>query len=432
MADTSRMLTRPPHHGHHAAADFSELFFDLVYVFAVTQLSHFLLHHHDLIGVLQALVMFLAVWWAWVFTTWATNWLDPTKTPNRLMLFSVMLVSLVMSSSIPRAFEDRALWFAGAYVAIQVLRTVYLVMVARRERPELATAMTPTGIAFALSGCLWIAGAFADPERRLWIWAVAVMIEYALPIFLANNNREGRSDMRAFQVTGAHMAERCGLFIIIALGEGIIITGATFTDLTWDGPTVAAMLIAFTGTVAMWWIYFNVGAVRGSALIAEHEESGRVARDAYTYAHVPIVAGIILTAMADEMLLAHPTGHLDPAMGIAALGGSALFLTGTMVFKRITGGLPWWPLSHMVGTGLFVIAAIWVWFAHPAPLIVGGLSLAILLLVAMWEWGSFNGGWVERGVPQPKPLRRHAEKLMERHEQAKRAKKPVPPGEDHG
>lgn len=428
MADTERMLTRPPHHGHHEAADFSELFFDLVYVFAVTQLAHHLLGHHDLVGIVQTIILFLAVWWAWSFTAWATNWLNPTRAPNRLMLFSVMLASLVMSASIPRAFDDRALWFASAYVAIQVLRTVYVIVVSRAERPVLSTAMIPTGVVFALTAILWFTGAFASSEHRYWFWGAAVVVEYLIPIMLAHR-RKGGSDLHAFQVTGAHMAERCGLFIIIALGEGILITGATFADLTWDGAHVAAMLIAFTGSVAMWWIYFDVGAKRGSTLIAGHEESGRVARDAYTYAHIPIVAGIIVTAMGDEMLLAHPTGHLDPAFAASAFFGSALFLGGTMLFKRITGSVPWWPLSHMVGLGLFTLAGVWAWFSHAQPITVGALAVGIMILVAVWEWGSHHGGWVERGVPQPGPLRRRAERLMAELEESK---KPVPPKEDRG
>ena len=429
MSNETKRLTRPPHHGHHEAADFSELFFDLVYVFAVTQLAHHLLGHHDLAGVIQTIIMFLAVWWAWNFTTWATNWLNPTRAPNRLMLFAVMLASLIMSASIPRAFDDRALWFVGAYVAIQVLRSVYLVMATREERPVLSKAMIPTAVIYAVTGVLWVAGAIATSQSRYFWWAGALVIEYAIPLILADRRADGGRDYHAFQVTGAHMAERAGLFIIIALGEGILITGATFAGLTWDGPHVAAMLVAFTGSVAMWWIYFDVGAKRGSTLIAEHEESGRVARDAYTYAHIPIVAGIIVTAMGDEMLLAHPTGHLDPAFAVSAFFGSALFLGGTMLFKRITGSVAWWPLSHMVGLGLFTLAAIWAWFAHPQPLTVGALAVGIMILVAVWEWGSLHGGWVERGAPIPAPLKGRAERLMAELE---KSKKPVPPGEDRG
>lgn len=429
MASDNRQLTRPPHHGHHEAADFSELFFDLVYVFAVTQLAHHLLGHHDLAGITQTIIMFLAVWWAWNFTAWATNWLNPTRASNRLMLFAVMLASLIMSASIPRAFDDRALWFVSAYVAIQVLRTIYVIWVTREERPVLSRAMIPTAIVYSLSGVLWFAGALGSQEHRYWWWAAALVLEYAIPIILARRREDGRRDYHDFQVTGAHMAERCGLFIIIALGEGILITGATFANLTWDFPHVAAMLIAFAGSVAMWWVYFDVGAGRGSTLIAEHEESGRVARDAYTYAHVPIVAGIIVTAMGDEMLLAHPTGHLDPAFAASAFVGCMLFLGGVMLFKRITGSRPWWPLSHLVGLGLFTAAGVWSWFAHPQPLTVGALALGIMILVVVWEWGSLNGGWVERGAPQPGPLRRRAERLMSELEQSK---KPVPPDSDRG
>ena len=374
-----------------------ELFFDLVFVFAVTQLSHYLLEHHTLAGALQALAMFLAVWWAWMYTAWATNWLDPNKTPVRLVLLLVMLLSMVMSSAIPGAFGPYGIAFGIAYAAIQVGRTFYTAW-AREDFPRgTSTNMARAALYFTVSAVLWIIGGFdPDPMRRLAWWAAALAVEYIGPFTFFHVPGIGRSTPQEWQISGAHMAERCGLFIIIALGEGIIMTGATFAELTPSTPAILAFLSAFVGSVAMWWIYFDVGARRGSELIEHDDRPGLIGRQAYTYGHIPIVAGIIVLAVADEQVLVHPTGHLEPFYIAAVIGGALLFIGGTMVFKRMTSGQSFWPLSHIVGLGLFLLLGAWAYLDHPAPLALHLAATAIFLVVAIWEWGSFHGGWIER------------------------------------
>ena len=248
-----------------------ELFFDLVFVFAVTQLSHYLLDHHTLAGSLQTLVMFLAVWWAWIYTAWATNWLDPGRAPVRLVLLLVMLLSMVMSSAIPMAFGPAGLAFALAYVAIQVGRTFYTAWAREGFARGCTTNMLRATIYFAVSAGFWIAGGLdADPNRRLLWWLAALAIEYAGPSTFFFVPGLGRSTVADWSISGAHMAERAGLFIIIALGEGIIVTGATFADLEPSPANVLAFVSAFVSSVVMWWIYFDVGARRGSEMI-EHD-----------------------------------------------------------------------------------------------------------------------------------------------------------------
>ena len=374
-----------------------ELFFDLVFVFAVTQLSHYLLEHHDLMGALQTLVMFLAVWWAWMYTAWATNWLDPDRAPVRLVLALVMMLSLVMSSTLPKAFGAYGLLFALAYVVTQVGRTAYTAWAKGEWQPGARINLTRATIYFLISAPFWIAGGLdPDPFRRLVWWAGALAIEYAGPKLFFVVPGLGRSTVEQWDISGAHMAERCALFIIISLGEGVLVTGATFTGLEKTLPTIAAFLTAFIGTVAMWWIYFDVGARRGSDVIEHEAHPGLIAREAYTYTHIPIVAGIIVLAVADEMVLAHPTGHIDPFFVGALIGGAFLFLGGTMTFKRMTSSQGYWPLSHLVGLGLFALLGLWGWLAHPQPLALAIAATALLLIVAVWEWGSFHGGWTER------------------------------------
>ncbi len=374
-----------------------ELFFDLVFVFAVTQLSHYLVEHHTFAGALQTAVMFLAVWWAWMFTAWATNWLDPDRAPVRLVLAAVMLASLLLAAGMKGAFGRYGLLFALAYVAIQVGRTGYTAWARGEWRRGASKNLTRATLYFIAAAPLWIAGGFdPDPVRRLLWWGGALAIEYAGPILFFAVPGLGRSTVDEWRISGAHMAERCGLFIIISLGEGVLVTGATFAALDKDVPTILAFVTAFFGTVAMWWIYFDVGARRGGELIEHVDAPGMVGRQAYTYAHIPIVAGIIVLAVADEMLLAHPTGSTEAPFLTTLVAGAFMFIGGTMLFKQMTNANRWWPLSHLVGLALFALLGLWGWLADPQPLMLAMAAAGLFILIAVWEWGSFHGGWAER------------------------------------
>ena len=389
-----------------------ELFFDLVFVFAVTQLSHYLLEHHTLVGALQTLVMFLAVWWAWMYTAWATNWLNPALTPVRLKLALVMLVSLVLSTSIHDAFGRLGLAFALAYVAIQVGRTAYTGWAMGEWRRGAPKNLVRATAYFAAAAPLWILGGLdADPTRRLLWWAAALVVEYAGPLTFFATPGLGRSRPEDWNISGAHMAERSALFIIICLGEGILVTGATFAGLAPSGAAIAAFVSAFVASVAMWWIYFDVGARRGSERIEHDERPGLMGRNAYVYSHIPIVAGIIVLAVADEQVLAHPSGHVELFFVAALLGGALLFVAGTMAFKRMTSPIGRAPLSHLVGVGLFALVGLWAWLGHPEPLTLHAATTAAFVVIAIWEWGSYHGGWVERWARwrAPKSSREEAE-----------------------
>src|SRR5450755_3908417 len=303
MPDNERgALFRPYTPNQHSRVTYAELFFDLVFVFAVTQVSHTLLGRFTPLGAVQTTLLFLAVWWVWVYTTWVTNWLNPELTPVRLLLFLLMLAGLVLSTTIPHAFETRGLWFATAYAAMQVGRTLFWLVSTPPTR--LAVRMNAVRILtwLSVSAVFWIWGGFAEGETRLGLWALALAIEYVSPVVRFWIPKYGASAIEDWYVEGGHMAERCAGFIIIALGEAIVVNGATFADLTWTAETVGAFLCAFAGSIAMWWIYFHKGAEAGSELISKSSESGRLARSAYTYLHMPIVAGIILTAVADEIV----------------------------------------------------------------------------------------------------------------------------------
>jgi low temperature requirement protein LtrA len=375
----------------HSRVTYAELFFDLVFVFAVTQISHTLLGRFTPLGALQTTLLFLAVWWVWVYTSWITNWLNPETTAVRVLLFLLMLGGLVLSTSIPKAFESRGLWFALAYAAMQVGKTVFLWVSTPHNRALARLNAIRITAWLSLSAIFWIAGGFAQGNWRLALWAVALTIEYISPAVRFWIPKYGASAMADWVVEGGHMAERCAGFIIIALGESIVVTGATFADLPWTLQTVSAFASAFIGAIAMWWIYFHRGAEAGSELISRSSEPWRLARLAYTYLHMPIVAGIILSAVADDLVLTHPAEHSDQKTVLSAIGGPLLFLIGTILFKQSIRG--WLQPSH--GAGIVALAILAFFAGTLSPLVLSLLTTAIMIVVAAWESISLKSGAAE-------------------------------------
>jgi low temperature requirement protein LtrA len=382
-----RNLLRSRDGSHEERVGFVELFFDLVFVFAVTQISHTLIVHPDPMGFLQAAVLFVAIWWVWVETAWVTNWLDVSHIEVRLLLFALMGAALIMSISLPDAFGDRALVFAIAYVAIQLGRHGFMLLaLAEHNRDNFRNFVRI--IVWALAEApFWIAGAVQqEVGARLALWGIALALLNFGPVVGFRVPGLGRSDTRTWDIEGHHFSERCGLFIIIALGESILVTGAAFGETAWSWATAAAFASAFLGTLAMWWLYFDVGAERAARRLALDKDPGRMARLAYTYFHIPIVAGIIVTAASDEMAVAHPGGNAEAATIACLLGGPALYLFGNLIFKRTS--TRYFPLSHMVGLG--VLAAILPFAGRLSPLALSLAATATLILVAGWEWASLR------------------------------------------
>lgn len=297
------------------------------------------------------------------------------------MLFAMMLAGLVLSASIPKAFEDRGLVFAGAYVAMQVGRSLFMLWAVRTSSPANFRNFQRITAWLALSGVLWIVGGLLDGHSRLAIWSLAMLLEFISPALGFWTPGLGRSSASDWNVSGAHIAERCGLFVILALGESILITGSTFAGLNWSMPTTAAFAIGLLGSIAMWWIYFNIGAERATKVIEHAADPGRIARLAYTYLHVVIVAGIVVTAAADEIMISRPDGYTGPATALVTIGGPMLFLVGCLLFKWATAGWP--PLSHIVG--IASLAASMATAAALPLIVLAGLATAILIAVAAWE-----------------------------------------------
>jgi low temperature requirement protein LtrA len=362
-----------------------ELFFDLVFVFAVTQLSHSLVKHLDFTGVLQTLLLMLAVWWVWIYTCWFTNWIDPDKPAPRVMMFLLMFAGLLLSAAIPNAFRHEALLFACAYVFMQVSRSMFAVFAVRGHDSGLHRTFRLIVCWQGLAGVFWIWGGWAGGGTQIATWVIALAIDCVGPLLYFYVPGLGASKTTDWKVDGAHMAERCALFVIIALGESILVTGATAASLPATTAGVCAFVVAFFGSVAMWWIYFNLGAERGSRQFASSADSGRIGRAVYTYFHIPIVAGIVVCAVADEITITHPGGHMELSSAVALLGGPALYLVGNVFFKRASA--KYYPLSHLVGLGLLLLLApVAMWMT---PLALGASTTVVLVIVAVWETLSF-------------------------------------------
>jgi low temperature requirement protein LtrA len=388
IVGSSKNLLRKRGGEEEAKVEFVELFFDLVFVFAVTQISHSLLENLTLTGALQTAFLLMSVWWVWIYTSWVTNWLDPQQTAVRLMLFVLMFAGLILSTSIPAAFETRGLSFALAYAAMQLGRTLFMMWALRNHNRGNYLNFCRIAAWLLLSAVLWIAGGLAEGEARYGLWILALFVEYISPALRFWTPWLGASDIEDWNVAGGHLAERCGLFIIIALGESVLVIGATFSGLEWSAAFIQAFVASFAATVAMWFIYFNVGAGAARHHIETSSNPGRIARLAYTYIHVLLVAGIVVTAVADELVLAHPVGHhAELPTILAMIGGPALYLVGNLLFKWTCFGRA--PLSHLVGLALLAVLAAFGSMLDPLPL--GIATTLILIVVAVWEHVSLQG-----------------------------------------
>jgi low temperature requirement protein LtrA len=372
-------LRREPGVEQHATT--LELFYDLVFVFAVTQVSHLLLGHLNWTGVGQATLVLLVVWWSWNYTTWVTNELNPESIGVRLVLIGLMLASLLMAIAIPDAFGDKALLFAGSYVAIQVGRHLFLTFVAAGPGTNERVRAGRILIWFLAAGVLWIAGALADGSARTVLWLAALALDYGAPLVTYWVPGLPRLTPDAWEVGSGHFAERFQLFVIIALGESIVITGSTTASHELTTATIVAFSLAFLITAALWWLYFNLVAAIAERRLAQAVNRTVLARDAYTYLHVVIVAGILLTAVGDEIVIAHPTEELKDAELVAVVSGPALYLLAMVLLRlRMVGTIA----GRRLAGALACLAVAAVGTFAPA-LVVDGLLFAVLVAVIVGD-----------------------------------------------
>lgn len=312
-----------------------ELFFDLVYVFTVSQLTHNLLHHVDARGVAETLVLTLAVMYAWFMTVWTSNWLDGDRRPVQLMLLGLMFASLLMSTSVSQAFGDRAGLFVVGYLAIQIGRTAFAVDAFRGHRLHMHFS---NALVWEIgTGLVWIAGIAADGDARLALWAAATLITYAGVIAghpLPARKSPFSSDS---QIYAEHLLERFRLFFLIALGETVLTIGNAFAGQPVQANRLLVLTVAFTGTVALWWCYFHRAEEIGMNAIEGADDASRIV-GLGNYTLIAMVIGIIAIAAGDELAIAAPRDPSTFSTAVLIFGGPVVFLLAQMAFMRRAAG----------------------------------------------------------------------------------------------
>ena len=349
-----------------------ELFFDLVFVFSITQVTAFIAADPTWRGLGRGMLVLAVVWWAWVSYSWLTNTLDTNGSRTRVVMFVAMGGMFVVAMSISAAFEDEALLFAGAYF---VVRASHILLYAHAsDDGGVKAAVLRTAPATLLATTLLVAAAALGEPWRDALWVAAVLIDFAGPVL---------AGMHGWQLHPDHFAERHGLVVIIAFGESIIATGLASGGVALTFQVVLAALLALAVTAALWWAYFDV-----AALVAEqrlHEASGlaqlRLARDAYSYVHVVLVAGIVLLALGAKKSILGIDEPLKTVPAVALCGGVALYLLGHVAFRlRMTGTLSTHRLVVAAGCLALIPLA-----THAEPVLALGAIAALCCGLIVYE-----------------------------------------------
>ena len=310
-----------------------ELFFDLVFVFALTQVTAFLAAEPTFAQLGRGLLVLALLWWSWSGYAWLTSTVDPELGLPRLVMFAAMAAMLVVALATPGAFaDDGVLWGLG-YLAVRLLHAALFALAARGD-PALARAVRSLVLSLIPgAGLVILAGAAFDGAVRDVLWVLAVVLDYGIVL---------AAGAEGWHVHAKHFAERFGLVVIIALGESIVAIGVGAEGLALDGVVVLAALLAIALACALWWAYFDVVAVvaeerfRAAAGAAQL----RIARDSYALLHLPMVSGIVLFALGVKKVLEHVEDPLKAMPAVALCGGLALYLLAHVAFRlRNVGSL---------------------------------------------------------------------------------------------
>ena len=330
-----------------------ELFFDLVFVLALTQCTALMADDPSWAGLGRGLLVLGLLWWAWVGYAWLTSVVEPEEGAVRLAIFAAMAAFLVVALAIPEAFDDSgtAALFAGAY-AITRAGQIALFAIASRDDPELRHSVFGLGVSTAVGVGILLGGAFAGDTWQEPIWATALVLDVAGPYFFG---AEG------WKLVPGHFAERHGLIVIIALGESIVAIGVG-SSVGVDAGVVMAAVLGIAIVATLWWLYFDVVALVAERRLSEAavgREQNEIARDSYSYLHFLMVAGVVLGALGLKKTIADVGEPLKTVPAVALLGGSALYLLGHVAFRlRNVGTLNRQRLLCAVGLLALVPVAV--------------------------------------------------------------------------
>jgi low temperature requirement protein LtrA len=340
-----------------------ELFFDLVFVLALTQCTALMADTPTWEGLAKGLLVLGVLWWSWVGYAWLTSVVDPEEGVVRIVMFAAMAGLLVAALCVPAAFDDTALLFACAYGIVRAAH-IALFLIASRDDPALRKSVWGLALGTAVGVGTLIGASFADGALQGALWALALALDMAGPVVFG---QEG------WKLRPAHFAERHGLIIIIALGESIVAIGVGASERV-DAGIVAASALGIVVAAALWWLYFDVVALvaeRRLSRAAPGDEQNGIARDSYSLLHLPMVAAIVLVALGMKKTLEHTDDALKIVPAVALLGGTAIYLLAHVAFR--------WRNIHRVSAQRLVVAALLIALL---PLAVELPSLATLAILA--------------------------------------------------
>jgi low temperature requirement protein LtrA len=335
-----------------------ELFFDLVFVFAITQVTLLMSDDPTWEGLGRGLVVLAALWWAWTGYAWLTNTLEPEEGPVRAGMFGAMAAMLVVALAVPQAFDAHGVLFGVAYLIVRLLQ-LQLYAIAGKRDPDLLAALLRMVPSATLAPLIIVAAGFFDGPAQAALWLVALAVDY-LGVLV------GRG--QGWRVSPAHFAERHNLIVIIALGESIVAIGVGAAGVSLTPSIVAAAVLGIAVVVALWWAYFDVYAVMSQRQLAATSGAARVrlARDYYSYLHLPMIAGIVLFALGLKKTSEHVGDPLATVPALALCGGLSLyFLTHVAIRVRLvysvrhaTTARPGWIGPGRLVTGIGMLALL--------------------------------------------------------------------------
>jgi low temperature requirement protein LtrA len=347
-----------------------ELFFDLVFVLALTQCTQLMADEPTASGVAKGLLVLGVLWWAWVGYAWLTSVLNPEEGVVRIAIFAAMAALLVVSLCVPQAFGDSALLFALAYAVVRAAHIV-LFRIASRDDPALRRSVGGLAASTAIGVSILVAAAFTDGLLQGALWALALALDMAGPLLFGADG---------WKLMPAHFAERHGLIVIIALGESIVAIGAG-AELSVDFGVVAAAVGGIVVAAALWWLYFDVVAIVAERRLSQAtmgQEQNTMARDSYSFLHFPMVAGIVLIALGLKKTLGHVEEPLKVVPAAALMGGSALYLLAHVAFRwRNVHTLA----PHRLGCAVLLLALVPVAVAIPSLAALALLAVVLVLLI---------------------------------------------------
>jgi low temperature requirement protein LtrA len=303
-----------------------ELFFDLVFVLALTQCTALMAADPTWEGLAKGLLVLGVLWWAWTGYAWLTSVVDPEDGLVRLTIFTAMAALLVVALCVPEAFDSSALLFACAYGVVRVAHMVLFMVASREDAALRQSVIIGLGASTTAGVGLLAVASFADGVLQGALWGLALLLDMSGPFFFGS---EG------WKFVPAHFAERHGLIVIIALGESIVAIGVG-SEVGVDAGVVAAAVLGVVVAAALWWLYFDVVALvaeRRLTKAAEGRERNEIARDSYSFLHLPMVAGIVLLALGLKKTLADVEEPLEIVPAVAMLGGTSLYLLAHVAFR---------------------------------------------------------------------------------------------------